>query len=493
MTERERIYQDSQNIVVSAGAGSGKTALLINKLKSEVRYDRTHYKVAAITFTNKSANELKERSRETGKGNFFGTNDGFIEKEIIRPFIKDALGDDFSQNFETEYFKTKFSTFDDGLEILKREGILGAYSNQKRNFKFNLAKKILNDSNACRQYIQAKYRMIFIDEYQDSDIDMHDFFMFIKDDLNIKLFIVGDPKQSIYVWRGAEPQNFKSLLETGSGFNIYVLNENFRCCFDIQNYSNSFFLETQDQVKLEDHEVEDVIGVRNECSLEGLYKRNLIDPEKELVILSWKRNYAEHIANYLNEEGYNFTYIPRTPLDKNTKNSSMLIELAKYVKNKRYSVYHLVNSLGLDLSHKEISEMDDTISGLKNTGVNKEEIILILDELSNMLQINFEEEELGPFVSVILTDEYDVAFNGQENINKVMTLHSSKGLEFQQVLIFASDFKLFQDRDLNEHYVASTRGKEKLIIMLNDNYINYLEVIQSRLQLESLNQLIKII
>ncbi|MDX6153713.1 ATP-dependent helicase [Marinococcus sp. PL1-022] len=493
MTERERIYHDSQNIVVSAGAGSGKTTLLINKLKAEVKNDRSHYKIAAITFTNKAANELKERAGKAGKGNFFGTNDGFIEKEIIRPFIKDAFGQSFSQEFETEYFKTKFSTFYDGLEILERESILGTYYNKKRNFKFHLAKKILDESKACRQYLQAKYSRIFIDEYQDSDIDMHNFFMFIKDDLNIKLFIVGDPKQSIYIWRGAEPQNFKGLLQTESGFNIYELTENFRCCFDIQNYSNSFFLDTQDHFNMEGGEVEDVIGVRNEYSLEELYKDNIINPEKELVILTWKRDFAEQIANSLNEEGHNFTYIPRTPLDNNTKNSSILIELAKYVKNKRYSVYHLVNSLGLDLSSSEISELDNTIKVLKNTDMDKEQIIVVLEKLSELLQLSFGEEELGPIASVILTDEYDIAYNGQKNMNKVMTLHSSKGLEFQQVFIFAVDFKLNQGKDFNEHYVATTRGKDKLVVLLNDNYISYLKEIQKELQLESLNKLIRII
>ncbi|MYL56603.1 AAA family ATPase [Virgibacillus halodenitrificans] len=493
MAERERIYHDSQNIVVSAGAGSGKTTLLINKLKSEIKNDRTHYKIAAITFTNKAANELKERAGKDGKGNFFGTNDGFIEKEIIRPFIKDAFGESFSQEFETEYYKTKFSTFDDGLEILERERVIGTYYNKKRNFKFHLAKKILDESKACRQYLQAKYSRIFIDEYQDSDTDMHNLFMFIKDHLNIKLFIVGDTKQSIYVWRGAEPQNFKGLLQTDSGFNIYELNENFRCCFDIQNYSNSFFLETQDQFNMGYKKVEDVVGVRSEYSLEELYKENIIDPGKELVILTWKRGLAEQIANTLNAEGHNFTYIPRTPLDTTTKNSSLLIELAKYVKNKRYSVYHLVNSIGLDLSSAEISELDNTIKVLKNTVMDKEKVIIVLEKLSELLQLSFAEEELGPFVSVILTDEYDIAYNGQENMNKVMTLHSSKGLEFQQVFIFAADFKLTQGKDFNEHYVATTRGKDKLVIILNDNYVTYLEKIQKELQLESLNKLIRII
>ena len=50
--------------------------------------------------------------------------------------------------------------------------------------------------------MKAKYYRIYIDEYQDSDRDMHNLFMYICKKLEIPLFIVGDLKQSIYGWRG---------------------------------------------------------------------------------------------------------------------------------------------------------------------------------------------------------------------------------------------------------------------------------------------------
>ena len=63
----------------------------------------------------------------------------------------------------------------------------------------------------CRLYLQAKYFKIYIDEYQDCDKSMHKFFMYLCDELNIETFVVGDEKQSIYIWRGAYPEAFKSI------------------------------------------------------------------------------------------------------------------------------------------------------------------------------------------------------------------------------------------------------------------------------------------
>ena len=49
-----------------------------------------------------------------------------------------------------------------------------------------------------------------------------------------------------------------------------------------------------------------------------------------------------------------------------------------------------------------------------------------------------------------------------------MTIHSSKGLEFEQVVICSKNYNLFIGKDSEEHYVATTRAKKKLVILLND-------------------------
>lgn len=55
-----------------------------------------------------------------------------------------------------------------------------------------MAQEIVENSSACRLYLQAKYFKIYIDEYQDCDKSMHKFFMYLCDELNIETFVVGD-------------------------------------------------------------------------------------------------------------------------------------------------------------------------------------------------------------------------------------------------------------------------------------------------------------
>lgn len=77
-------------------------------------------------------------------------------------------------------------------------------------------------SSACRLYLQAKYFKIYIDEYQDCDKSMHMLFMYICDTLGIDTFVVGDEKQSIYIWRGAYPEAFKSIWNKPNFHKVFM-------------------------------------------------------------------------------------------------------------------------------------------------------------------------------------------------------------------------------------------------------------------------------
>ena len=78
--------------------------------------------------------------------------------------------------------------------------------------------------------------MLFLDEFQDSDTDMYNFFMYLKNELEIDLFIVGDEKQAIYLWRGAQRNIFR-LLED-ENIQSFELITNFRSHPEIVNYAN---------------------------------------------------------------------------------------------------------------------------------------------------------------------------------------------------------------------------------------------------------------
>ena len=177
--------------------------------------NRTHKVVAAITFTIKAAQEIKDRLSVDITQHFIGTNNRFVIEEIIKPFMKDVYGSDYDIDMSTDYSReAKVKTFQDAINKIKNEGVLCSYTDNKKNFIFELAQEIVKNSTACRLYLQAKYFKIYIDEYQDCDKSMHKLFMYLCDILKIETFVVGDEKQSIYIWRGAYPEAFVSKYRT---------------------------------------------------------------------------------------------------------------------------------------------------------------------------------------------------------------------------------------------------------------------------------------
>lgn len=240
---QEKIVETPGNLIVRASAGTGKTHTMVNKIAKEIDDNHTHKVIAAITFTIKAAQEIKDRLSVDVVQHFIGTNNSFVIEEVIKPFMKDVYGADFDLDMSTDY-SAKVDTFQEAIEKIRNEGILCSYRDNKRNFIFDLAQEIVENSSACRLYLQAKYFKIYIDEYQDCDKSMHKFFMYLCDELNIETFVVGDEKQSIYIWRGAYPEAFKSIWNKPN-FKKIFMGDNFRSCQQIQNYSNLLCDETR--------------------------------------------------------------------------------------------------------------------------------------------------------------------------------------------------------------------------------------------------------
>ena len=101
---QQNIIDTSGNLIVRASAGTGKTHTMVNKIAKEIEDNRTHKVVAAITFTIKAAQEIKDRLSIDVAQHFIGTNNSFAIEEIIKPFMKDVYGDDFDLDIEEVFF-----------------------------------------------------------------------------------------------------------------------------------------------------------------------------------------------------------------------------------------------------------------------------------------------------------------------------------------------------------------------------------------------------
>ena len=80
------------------------------------------------------------------------------------------------------------------------------------------------------------------------------------------------------------------------------------------------------------------------------------------------------------------------------------------------------------------------------------------------------DEHLKKLYKTIIDEKYHVAFEPEKYQHIAITFHSSKGLEFEQVIVFAEDYRLSDIPSLCNHYVAVTRAKSKLIIVKLNTY-----------------------
>lgn len=333
---QKEIVEQSGNLIVRASVGTGKTHTMVSKIEYDIEHRHTHKVVAAITFTIKAANEIKERLTIDTTSHFIGTNNSFAIEEIIKPFMKDVFGMEYKVDMSTDY-STKVNTFSEGLVKIKNEQILCSYENSRRNFIFELALDVLKKSKACQLYLQAKYFKIYVDEYQDCDKDMHALFMYICEIIRIDTFVVGDEKQSIYMWRGAYPKAFMNIWDRPD-FSKKFMKDNFRSCQQIQNYSN-LCNETRDLYK----PVDDLSSVIMVCATADNWVSSIVpylDTEKKCALLRYSNANAEAGANELTEGNVEFTYVPQTPIaDITTETAWLYSAVAKFFILPKYSVY----------------------------------------------------------------------------------------------------------------------------------------------------------
>ena len=468
---QKQIVEQPGNLIVRASAGTGKTHTMVSKIVYDIENQHSHKVVAAITFTIKAANEIKERMTIDTANHFIGTNNSFAIEEVIKPFMKDVFGKEYKVDMSTDY-SAKVNSFAEGVAKIKDEQILCSYFDSKENFIFQLALNILKKSKACQLYLQAKYFKIYVDEYQDCDKDMHDFFMYISEILKIDTFVVGDEKQSIYMWRGAYPQAFMDIWERQE-FSKMFMRDNFRSCQQVQNYSNLLCNETRDLYS----PVEDLSAVLMICASGTNWVPSVIphlDPDKKCALLRYSNANAEIGAKELSVGGVEFTYVPQTPIaDITTEAAWIYNAVAKYFVLPKYSVYDfrdeipnevVGNKRVVNYIKKVLSVLDECIKAEDVDGFSKQ-----VAEMAEYLGYETKDDHCESLYKTISDKRFHPAFNVDGLQRIAITFHSSKGLEFDQVILFVSDYRLSSVQDIYNYYVATTRAKTKLIMVYINN------------------------
>lgn len=475
---RNDILNEEGNIVISASAGTGKTYTTIQRIIHDVEKNKSYQTFAAITFTRKAAKEISNRLGPNKGDGFVGTNDNFIWMEIIQPFMYDVYGKEFKIQIKPDFSdENQILNFNEGVEKIKDTQLMCKYDDNHKNFAFQLALKILKNSSSARRFMKAKYYRIYIDEYQDSDVDMHNFFMYLCDKLEIPLFIVGDSKQSIYGWRGAYSDGFTGLFIKET-FKLFNLRHNFRSNKVIQNYSNIFMKSVRKHYQ-ETGFNDEIIAYKFRNNSEAIdYISEWIDVSKKCAFLNFSNNNAEQWSKRLNNAGIPFVYVPGSPLD-NTNLESEHIWIARavthYLLKHRYSEYDFRDEIPMPEAYRiaDIKKMLNAIKGTQHDdSIFEKNCIKLYEYLGYSEDLDKNKKEISILYEVVNDEKYIPTYNQDRYKLTSGTIHSSKGLEFEQVIINAQDYNLERDGIKYLHYVAISRPEERLLIIAQNSYMD---------------------
>lgn len=278
--QKKVVLSNGKPLLVVAGAGSGKTKTIIHKalyLIFNQEYKIRGSRLLMITFTNKAANEIKERIQKyanlLGKyiniewvGTFhsvasriirkhhaiFGLSNDFRvldEEDSVRLFksiIKDKdikkeeakkLYIAVNQAIEGIRFLDEDNKFDRKVLELKDIFLNAMIETSAVTFSYLMGafKDMLQKDGAFRNYYQNFFDYIIVDEFQDTNTTQYEIIKHISKKDNI--CVIGDPNQCIYEWRMAHPDNIISFIEDYNP-EIIKLNINYRSSSEILSLAN---------------------------------------------------------------------------------------------------------------------------------------------------------------------------------------------------------------------------------------------------------------
>ena len=280
--QKEAVEHIDGPCLVIAGAGSGKTKVLTTRIANLIAKGIPSYNILAITFTNKAAHEMKERLEKLVPDNqaFVGTfhsfgvriirenapllnldrNFSILDSDDVVSIIKKILKDNGydPKNNPPSFIRNRISSFkndmltDDEINNTARtpqdkvavevyyQYIEVLQKNNSVDFDdlLRLPVKLFTEHKDVLDNYQEKYQYILIDEYQDTNGVQYKLSKLLARKYQ-NIFIVGDPDQSIYMFRGANFRNILNFEKDYKNAKVIPLEENYRSTTSILDTANS--------------------------------------------------------------------------------------------------------------------------------------------------------------------------------------------------------------------------------------------------------------
>jgi len=261
--QREAVTVEGGPVLVIAGAGSGKTRVLTHRVAYLIGVKGVPpHRIFVATFTNKAADEMKERVRnligsdirDLWIGTFHSLCARILRQEIERlgtytryftildredqkKILKEILGEIGEESSKLESLAESISRYKTGLYEAEDQYFLNLYKHYSRKLlEYNaldfddlllLPLRIFKEFPEVLEYYSTKFQHVLVDEYQDTN---HLQYLLIKalSHIHRNVFVVGDEDQSIYSFRGADIQNILNFEKDFPDCKIIKLEQNYR-------------------------------------------------------------------------------------------------------------------------------------------------------------------------------------------------------------------------------------------------------------------------
>jgi ATP-dependent DNA helicase Rep len=280
LAQQEAVNHLHGPCLVLAGAGSGKTRVITHKIARLIQAGLEAKRIAAITFTNKAAAEMRERAkglvgrdakevmictfhalgvrmlRQDGAALGLKPQFSILDSDDVTSILKDAGGTTDAatarqwqwaislwKNVGLNAAQAEQQAKDDNERVTARimaryEERLSAYQSVDFDDLIGLPLKLLQDHPEVREKWQTSLGHVLVDEYQDTNATQYELLKLLVADRG-RFTAVGDDDQSIYGWRGATLDNLKRLPQDFPKLKVIKLEQNYRSTSAILRAANN--------------------------------------------------------------------------------------------------------------------------------------------------------------------------------------------------------------------------------------------------------------
>lgn len=492
--QKKVAFEIKGNTIVSASPGTGKTKTLVARAQRKMEMMPQNQCLALITYTNAGADEISSRLITNETNVFVGTIHRFCLEFILRPFgwiynwdkpkiiTYDELNEFVELNEDIDFGDSpidelnkikhqldgKLDNSVDWKNIKSLEYVAELYYDflkVKKAIDFNeilyRSYKIISENDFVIKSLSCKFYEISVDEFQDTNIFQYEILKAINIKSKCTFFLVGDEKQKIYKFAGAIDDAFQNA---SNDFNapIEELDVTYRSTSNIINTYSSLFdkhpdLKNESKYNKVDYKIiiKETNNDNNNAVIESIV-RQLIDkfkmPLSEIAILTTSWMDAFLISRHLRQNYHvvGLGALPHRSVNSSTFNlirSISRFSLSPTIRNlriiRRNIEFHALENNFLS-DEKELTYWTNTlVSKIEkiNMGILLIEGLNELRELFNLV-FKYEHSDFTEITSNIREEEakmwtlekYFKTLSGFDGIT-VNTIHQSKGLEYESVIL----------------------------------------------------------